>query len=166
MEDTTPLICDQYSNSIEQVTVNFEQVTPFVSLDEMIEQSLEANFGCAQFVQAVLVSLLMVFDAQQAFLAVYTTTMQSQHGTVQTTLLATQAPTSVVSPRLHGHGMVLLTIPSYHIGASSVLARSSQACLLRASSRDAYWEDLFYPYMAIRLLAVRNCFFSHVLGCP
>ncbi|KAH7557878.1 hypothetical protein JRO89_XS11G0233000 [Xanthoceras sorbifolium] len=81
MEDTTPLICDQYSNSIEQVTVNFDQVTPFVSLDEMIEQSLEANFGCAQFVQAVLVSLLMIFDAQQAFLAVYTDAEPTWHCT-------------------------------------------------------------------------------------
>ncbi|KAG7597241.1 Major facilitator sugar transporter-like [Arabidopsis suecica] len=50
------------------------------SLDEMIEQCI-GNFGWAQFLQAALVSLAWVFDAQQTFITVFTDSQPTWHCT-------------------------------------------------------------------------------------
>ncbi|KAJ0043252.1 hypothetical protein Pint_18073 [Pistacia integerrima] len=59
--------------------------------------------------------------------------MQSPHGIAQTLLHATQAPTSVLFPRVNGLRMVLRTPQLYQHEAWNVLAQSSLACLHRAS---------------------------------
>ncbi|KAJ0098642.1 hypothetical protein Patl1_20757 [Pistacia atlantica] len=59
--------------------------------------------------------------------------MHNPHGIAQTLLHATQAPTSVLFPRVNGLRMVLRTRQLYQHGAWNVLAQSSIACLHHAS---------------------------------
>ncbi|KAI4323282.1 hypothetical protein L6164_022900 [Bauhinia variegata] len=60
-----------------------ETETPIPSLDDLIEQNL-GNFGWIQFMQSVLVSLSMFFDAQQTFITIYTDSHPSWHCTDHT----------------------------------------------------------------------------------
>ncbi|KAH7557881.1 hypothetical protein JRO89_XS11G0233500 [Xanthoceras sorbifolium] len=165
MEDTTPLICDQYSNSIEQVTVNFDQVTPFVSLDEMIEQSLEANFGCAQFVQAVLVSLLMVFDAQQAFLAVYTDAEPTWHCTDNVACNSSSnicLPSSCFFAGCLLGGFVLSIYGDSSLGRKKLLFLSCFGTLslpaMAYLNRNSSWKNL---YVLISTPAILYCIVAY-----
>ncbi|XP_021299522.1 organic cation/carnitine transporter 2-like [Herrania umbratica] len=56
----------------------------YESLDEMIEQSL-GGFGHVQLIQAILVSLPLLFDAQQTFISVFTDAVPTWHCTDDTT---------------------------------------------------------------------------------
>jgi hypothetical protein len=75
LEDSVPISTN--SNSIEQ-----EKVIP--STDEMMERGL-GRFGWVEFVQCVLVSFAMFFDAQQSFITIYTDEYQTWHCTNPTT---------------------------------------------------------------------------------
>ncbi|KAK2407408.1 organic cation/carnitine transporter [Trifolium repens] len=58
---------------------NIEQENkPMSSWDEIIEKSL-SNFGWLDFLQAVLVSIAMFFDAQQSFISIYTDNYPKWH---------------------------------------------------------------------------------------
>jgi hypothetical protein len=59
------------SHSIEQ------EKKPMLSWDEIMEKSL-SNFGWMDLLQAILVAIVMFFDARQLFLSIYT------NGTAQT----------------------------------------------------------------------------------
>lgn len=59
-----------------------EKVSP--SSDEMIERSL-GTFGWVEFVQCILVSFAMFFDAQQSFITIYTDDYPTWHCTDSTT---------------------------------------------------------------------------------
>ncbi|KAK2354099.1 organic cation/carnitine transporter [Trifolium repens] len=60
---------------------NIEQENkPKLSWDEIIEKSL-SNFGWMDFLQAVLVSIAMFFDAQQSFISIYTDNYPKWHCT-------------------------------------------------------------------------------------
>ncbi|CAN8293087.1 unnamed protein product [Cochlearia groenlandica] len=59
-------------------TLSEPKLTPTRSLDETIEQCI-GNFGWAQFLQAALVSLAWVFDAQQTFITVFTDSQPTWH---------------------------------------------------------------------------------------
>ncbi|KAJ0100497.1 hypothetical protein Patl1_19795 [Pistacia atlantica] len=123
MEDSyTPLFSD--SNSAD------DQITPFDSLDKIIEQSW-GGFGCSRLMHVLLLSISFTFIHNKHFLA--SLRMQSPHGIAQTLLHATQAPTSVLFPRATGLGMVFPTRQLYQHGAWNVLAQSSLACLHHAS---------------------------------
>ncbi|KAJ1385217.1 MFS transporter superfamily [Sesbania bispinosa] len=69
MEDSVPILTK--SDSIEQ-----EKLIP--SSDEMIERSL-GRFGWMEFVQCILVSFAMFFDAQQSFISIYSDDYPTWH---------------------------------------------------------------------------------------
>ncbi|KAK3025102.1 hypothetical protein RJ639_044342 [Escallonia herrerae] len=73
MTDPTPLLSE--SNSAELKNHHHDQHS---SLDEMIERCI-GDFGWAQFLQAILVSLTWVFDAQQTFISVFTDAAPTWH---------------------------------------------------------------------------------------
>jgi len=75
LDDLVPISTN--SNSIEQ-----EKVIP--STDEMMERGL-GRFGWVEFVQCILVSFAMFFDAQQSFITIYTDEYQTWHCTNPTT---------------------------------------------------------------------------------
>ncbi|KAK7313945.1 hypothetical protein VNO77_39152 [Canavalia gladiata] len=62
-----------------------QQQTMIVSWDEMIEKSL-TNFGWKEFLQCMLVSIAMFFDAQQLFIAIYSDNYPTWHCTNHTTI--------------------------------------------------------------------------------
>ncbi|WRX29013.1 Major facilitator [Theobroma cacao] len=64
--------------------MRLNQQTFHESLDEMIEQSL-GGFGHVQLIQAILVSLPLLFDAQQTFISVFTYAVPTWHCTDDTT---------------------------------------------------------------------------------
>ena len=59
------------TNSADQDTPGLNQVLLPLSLDETIEQIL-GDFGWSQFIQAILVSVPSLFDAQQTFISIFT----------------------------------------------------------------------------------------------
>ncbi|CAJ1978194.1 unnamed protein product [Sphenostylis stenocarpa] len=61
-----------------------QQQNMIMSLDEMIERGL-GNFGWTQFLQSILVSVAMYFDAQQLFIAIYTDDYPTWHCTNHST---------------------------------------------------------------------------------
>ncbi|XP_015059965.1 organic cation/carnitine transporter 3-like [Solanum pennellii] len=67
-EQNEPLLSD----SIEKKCI--------ISLDNTIEECI-GDFGWSQFVQAILVSLAWVFDAQQSFISVFTDALPTWHCT-------------------------------------------------------------------------------------
>ncbi|KAJ1385216.1 MFS transporter superfamily [Sesbania bispinosa] len=69
MEDSVPILTK--SDSIEQ-----EKLIP--SSDEMIEKGL-GRFGWVEFVQCILVSFAMFFDAQQSFISIYSDDYPTWH---------------------------------------------------------------------------------------
>ncbi|XP_058734741.1 organic cation/carnitine transporter 3-like [Vicia villosa] len=70
LPDSTRLAKDEYEKEIP-------------SSDEMIERSL-GTFGWVEFVQCILVSFAMFFDAQQAFITIYTDDYPTWHCTNST----------------------------------------------------------------------------------
>ncbi|KAJ4705750.1 Organic cation/carnitine transporter [Melia azedarach] len=97
MEKSTPLFSAQH-DSIDQVTVSLHQnlIPPSVpQLDEVIEQNL-ARFGLAQFIQAVLVSLLLIFEAQQIFISIYTDAEPTWH-CINTTITTCSSSSDICS---------------------------------------------------------------------
>ncbi|XVF81036.1 hypothetical protein PTKIN_Ptkin15bG0124300 [Pterospermum kingtungense] len=57
------------------------QRTPDEAFNEMVEQSLGAGFGRVQLIQSILVSLPLLFDAQQTFISVFTDAVPTWHCT-------------------------------------------------------------------------------------
>ncbi|OMO77882.1 General substrate transporter [Corchorus olitorius] len=55
-----------------------QQAPNYESFDEMIEQNL-AGFGRLQWIQAILVSLALFFDAQQTFISIFTDAVPTWH---------------------------------------------------------------------------------------
>lgn len=72
MAESTPLL-SQFNSPLESKRL---------SITELIEECM-ADFGFAQLIQAVLVSLAWVFDAQQTFISVFTEAEPSWHCTDQ-----------------------------------------------------------------------------------
>ncbi|KAF8024959.1 hypothetical protein BT93_F1956 [Corymbia citriodora subsp. variegata] len=69
MADPTPLLSQSTTGGGEQEPPKLEKHHP--SLDSMIERSMQ-DFGWAQLMQALLVSLAWFFDAQQTFISIFT----------------------------------------------------------------------------------------------
>lgn len=83
MEKSSPLLSETNSTDDES-TLSLDPISQFSSLDDMVEQSL-GGFGCSQLIQVLLVSLLLIFDAQQTFLSVYTDAEPTWHCTNSST---------------------------------------------------------------------------------
>ncbi|XP_058070954.1 organic cation/carnitine transporter 3-like [Magnolia sinica] len=77
MANSTPLLSRLNSSEPEAHPV-LQKVTP--TLDDAIEQCI-GSFGLSQLIQAVLVSLAWIFDAQQTFINIFTDAHPSWHCT-------------------------------------------------------------------------------------
>ncbi|KAJ4705749.1 Organic cation/carnitine transporter [Melia azedarach] len=89
MADSTPLLSQVPVSAPPDTSSNQDDKSPNVfSLDEIIEQTL-GSFGWGQFLQALLVSLAWGFDAQQAFISVFTDALPLWHCTNNTTCKST-----------------------------------------------------------------------------
>ncbi|KAK3042672.1 hypothetical protein RJ639_000924 [Escallonia herrerae] len=75
MTDPTPLLSESNSAELKNHQHHHDHHS---SLDEMIERCI-GDFGWAQFLQAILVSLTWVFDAQQTFISVFTDAAPTWH---------------------------------------------------------------------------------------
>lgn len=73
-----------------------DQISPVVSLDEMIEQNL-ANLGLPQFIQVILISLLLIFESQQTFISVYTDEEPTWHCINNTTTCSSSSDICTLS---------------------------------------------------------------------
>ncbi|KAL3737360.1 hypothetical protein ACJRO7_026174 [Eucalyptus globulus] len=76
MADPTPLLSQSATASSDQEPLKLKKHYP--SLDSMIEQSMK-DFGWAQLMQALLVSLAWFFDAQQTFISIFTDALPPWH---------------------------------------------------------------------------------------
>ncbi|KAJ4705752.1 Organic cation/carnitine transporter [Melia azedarach] len=78
MQNSTPLVSAQHEHVSESLHQNLIPPSSSISLDEIIDQCLE-GFGLPQFVQTLLLSLLLVFESQQTFISVYTDAEPTWH---------------------------------------------------------------------------------------
>ena len=72
------------THSAEQKSPGTKQVLPSLSLDETIEQII-GGFGWSQFLQALLVSVPTLIDAQQTFVSIFADAHPKWHCNLNTT---------------------------------------------------------------------------------
>ncbi|XAR67241.1 hypothetical protein NMG60_11001921 [Bertholletia excelsa] len=99
MADPTPLISESCT------TIDPK---PPSSLDEIIQGCI-GDFGWAQFLQAAFVSLAWVFDAQQAFISVFTDALPSWHCTTPTSCTTADADICLFPPNAWAWDMPIHT---------------------------------------------------------